>query len=266
MPLYNGQQDAFTHVVSFLETNVFGYAVGDIRRLGQIRPDPIPPNLRGCTVPECLSIFAVLDLLGFLMRGDFDDETKLDLDRLIADQMRNVPPAQDDNRRLKRISDKARNSSENLKYVFDKWLYGQSNAYDELNTDLIIKLFRNGGAHQFIPKAAGIAKWGRPEPLIKFEARDGFPLPILNQDRFREDVLAILDRIRRTVKNKDDNELMTICGETVEVLATRMSKRLIVRHWLDRDMLRSILMTHKPEVLQANISQDVRPVLPTSSN
>jgi hypothetical protein len=264
MPLYNGQQDPFAHVLDFLETTVFGYAVGDIRRLGQVRPDPVPPNLRGCTVPECLSIFAVLDLLGFLMRGDFDDETKLDLDRLIANQVKNAPPPQSDIKILKRIADKARKSSDNLKYMFDKWLCQQSQAYDELHRDLIIKLFRNGGAHQFIPKAAGIAKWGRPEPLIKFrKAPDGFPLPVLNQDLFREDVLAILERIRRTIKNKDDNELMIICGEAVEVLATRMSKRLIVRHWLDRDMLRSILMTHKPDVLYANIFQDVRPVLPT---
>ncbi len=247
MPLYEGQQDPFTHVVSFLDTNVFGYAVGDIRRLGQIRPDPVPPNLRGCAVPECLSIFAVLDLLGFLMRKDFTDEQSLDIDRLIECQLTSTP-APNEWEILGRI--KATKTSDNLKYILEKWVSKESEDYDELTIELIIKLFRHGGAHQFLPKAAGIAKWGRNEPLVKFtHAEDGFPTPILHEDRFRDDCLAALERIVRIIKDKDQRELKTVCDDTIEELVVRMSKRLAIRHWLDRDMLKKILLSKRPDLL-----------------
>jgi hypothetical protein len=257
-------------VINFLDTTIHGYAVGDLRRLGQIRPDPEPPNLRGCAVPECLSIFAVLDLLGFLMRGDFDDETGLDLDRLIEIQIRNDRLPANDKKILDKIGEMVRRlSSSNLEYMLVKWLSAQSKAYDKLNRKLIIGLFRHGGAHQFIPKAAGIAKLGETKPLIEFrKSKDGFPLPVLNEDRFREDVLAALERIRRIMKEHDDDQLMAICGETVEELAKRMSKRLAVRHWLDRAALREILGEEKEkekELLeQALPIQWASSILPTT--
>ena len=255
MPLYSGQQDPLTHVVSFLETTVFGYAVGDIRRLGQVRPDPIPPNLRGCTVPECLSIFAVLDLLGFLMRGDFDDEKELDLDRLIADQMKYAPPPASDNKILKRISEKACKSSDNLKYMLKKWLSEQSKDYDELNRHLIIKLFRNGGAHQFIPKAAGIAKWGLDHPLIEFwKADDGFPKPILNEDLFRQDFLETVDHIALVLKNKDEQTEENLRRHRGGI-GKENEHTFGHRHWLDRDMLRTILGSRKPDLMHSRSFQ-----------
>ena len=166
MPLYVGRQDPLDHVVSFLQRTIRDYAIGDLERLGKIRPDPEPPNLRGCTVPECLTIFAVLDLLGFLMRSDFDDEKKLDVDRLIADQINCIEPTPADNKILDRIENKGvrGKTSRNLEYMLRTWLSTQREGYDELAIDLIVKLFRHGGAHQFLPKAAGIAKWGRKHP------------------------------------------------------------------------------------------------------
>jgi hypothetical protein len=264
MPLYNGQQDPLAHVVSFLEKTISGYAIGDIRRLGEIRPDANKPNLRGCAVPECLAIFAVLDLIGFLMRGDFDDEAELDIETLISDQIDYAEPSPTDYNILKKIRREAQKTADNLKYIFENWLWDQSKDYDELARDLLINLFRHGGSHQFLPKASGIAKWGKTRPLIEFQkAKDGFPLPILNEDRFREDVIIALERIIQIMKHWDNESLMVICQNTVEQMATRMSKRLSIRHWLDRDMLRSTLLTHRPDLLHANIFWDIRPVLPT---
>lgn len=265
MPLYKGQQDPLAHVIDFLETVIHGYAVGDLGRLGEIRPDPKPPNLRGCAIPECLAIFAVLDLLGFLMRKDFTDDQSLDIDRLIECQL-TCAPAPNEEKILRRIENSARNTFDNLKYMLEKWVSRESEDYDELTIELIIKLFRHGGAHQFLPKAARIAKWGRKEPLIKFtHAGDGFPTPILHEDRFRDDSLTALERMVRIVKDKDQHELKTVCDDTIEELAVRMSKRLAVRHWLDRDLLKKILLSKRPDLLDCHRSPTPwgTPTLPT---
>jgi len=256
MPFYRRPQEPLAHVIIFLDTAIRGYVVGDLKRLAEIRPDPQPPNLRGCTVPESLAVFAVLDLMGFLMRKDFDDEKELDMDRLIQDQVTCTKPGPKDAVILKRIDEKARKTSDNVEYILANWLTCESNDYDELARELIIKLFRHGGAHQFLPKAAGIAKWGKERPLVEFrKAEDGFPLPILNEDRFREDSLATLGRIVRILENEDEEELRTVCGDSIEELATRMSNRLTIRHWLDRDMLKKILRSKKPDLLRGQGSQ-----------
>ncbi len=249
MPLYNGPQDPLSHVISFLDRTICDYAIKDLQRLGEIRPDPEPPNLRACTVPECLAIFAVLDLMGFLMRKDFDDEEGLELNRLIEEQDMLITPAPDDLKILKSIGEKAKKTSDNLRYMLVNWFSKRYEGYDEWAMDMIITLFRHGGAHQFLPKAAGIAKWGPRKPLIVFERVSGFPRPVLNEDRFREDSIATLQRIVHVVKTKDEEELKSVCGDTVEELAIRMSNRLAARHWLDRDVLKKILRSSRPDLL-----------------
>ncbi len=265
MPFYERPQEPLAHVIEFLDQRIHDYVVGDLTRLAGIRPDHGPRNLRGCTIPEALTVFAVLDLLGFLMRKDFDDEKELDVDRLIEEQATCAECATRDADLLTKIRVKFRdNTSDNLEFMLKNWLCQESNAYDELARELIIKLFRHGGAHQFLPKAAGIAKWGLDRPLIElWKADDGFPKPILNEDLFRKDFLATVDRITLVLKNNDDQELKKICGDTVEKLAKRMSTRLAILHWLDRNQLMRILRPRKPDLLPSRSSQTKPTVLPT---
>jgi hypothetical protein len=45
--------------------------------MNEIRKDPC------CTISESIAVFSFLDLLGSLMRFDFEDETKADLPKIL---------------------------------------------------------------------------------------------------------------------------------------------------------------------------------------
>ena len=166
MPLYQPIEDPLETVFSFFEDVVEKYVVGDLETLAEIRPEPWPPNRRGCTVPESLAVFAVLDLMGFLMRKDFDDEKQLDIDRLIKEQANCTEPKPDEPAILKRIGEQATRTGDNLEYMLEKWLGRESTGYDKLTIALDYQAFQAWRCSSIL------AKGGRNSQAWKRAATD----------------------------------------------------------------------------------------------
>lgn len=59
-------QDNKQIVMSFFETFVEGFILGDLEKLLSIIPDPTS-GLRGCTIPTAMLILSSMDLFGFLL-------------------------------------------------------------------------------------------------------------------------------------------------------------------------------------------------------
>ena len=66
-------QDNKQIVMSFFETFVEGYILGDLKELLLIKPDSTS-GLRGCTIPTAMLILSSMDLFGFLLneKGETD--------------------------------------------------------------------------------------------------------------------------------------------------------------------------------------------------
>ncbi|MEW6529337.1 MAG: hypothetical protein AB1473_00775 [Thermodesulfobacteriota bacterium] len=235
-------------VLGFLDTEIQGFVVGDLARLGTLSPAGSKPFTCQCTVPESLAAFAALELMGFLMRSDFNEERNLDMPALIKLQAACGEATGADADALGTLGGRTRidDTSGNIEYMVEKWLNLESGSqYDKFTIQVLISLFRHGGAHRYFPKAAAIRRGGSAFPVLDFEKESGFSVPILNEDRLREDYLAANKRITAIIRNNDEEQLRSITGETVGVLVGRMSARLDVLLYLDRRKLKNILAEFK---------------------
>jgi hypothetical protein len=164
-------------VIQYFDTEIEQYVLQDLKRLSQIRPDP-KTGLRGCTIPQAMLIFAVLDLLGYLVNED--------------------PKAS------------KTNTFKNYSAIFASNL-GLFPIQYEQDTDKIVKLFRHGLMHQFFPKASAIAKATVGQPLI-FPASKNL---CLNVDRLSADLVHAISVLRRRLEsgpNGDDDLVERING------------------------------------------------------
>lgn len=124
-------------VLKFFNTEIEQYVIGDLKCLSKIRPDE-ETGLRGCTVPQAMLIFAVLDMLGYLVNEDPKASKKATL--------------------------------KNYKVIFST-KNGFFPANYEKETDKIVKLFRHGIMHQAFAKASGVAKVAQACTLVYYLIR-----------------------------------------------------------------------------------------------
>ena len=169
-------------VIQFFDTEIEKYVLQDLDCLSKIRPDP-NTSLRGCTIPQAMLIFAVLDLLGYLVDED--------------------PKAS------------KKNTSKNYNAIFSSKL-GLFPVQYEQDSDKIVKLFRHGIIHQFFPKASGISKATGDKPLI-------FPMGeilCLNVDRLSSDLVHVISVLRRRIESgpNDDDDFVERINSRLDIL------------------------------------------------
>lgn len=180
----SGNSPSQKKVLGFFNNEVSMYILKDIDRLtNEIRPDK-ETGLRGCTVPLAMMLFAVIDLFGYLSRDDDATPQKKD-------------------------------TGGNFKYLLSEKANLFSTMYS-VNCEKIVKLFRHGLFHQFFPKASGISKAGLGCPLI-FESSG---IPNLNVDMLSKDVYAALERLKQSIIENRDPDLVERINSRLDKLAT----------------------------------------------
>jgi hypothetical protein len=133
-------------------------------------------------VPLAMMLFAVIDLFGYLSR---DDATPRKTDTL-----------------------------GNFEYLMSEKVNLFPKIYSD-NCEKIVKLFRHGLIHQFFPKASGISKAGLRYPLI-FESTG---IPNLNVDVLSKDVQEALERLKRSIVENRDPDLVERINSRLDKLA-----------------------------------------------
>lgn len=173
--------NAKERVLLFFNTELEQYVIGDLLRLSEIRPDK-ETGLRGCTVPQAMLSFAILDLLGYLVNEDIKASKKATL--------------------------------KNYKVIFAS-KYGLFPEQYEKEADRIVKLFRHGIIHQFFPKASAVAKLSKGSPLIVLSGN----VPCLNVDRLSEDVLNAIRKLAQRIEADECNDFIERMNCRLDILA-----------------------------------------------
>lgn len=175
-------------VLQFFNNELECYVIGDLDRLSEIRPDK-NTGLRGCSTPQAMLIFAILDLLGYLINED--------------------PNAS------------KRATSKNYEVIFSSTL-GLFPAQYEEETEKIVKLFRHGIMHQFFAKASGVTKATVDKPLI-YLVND---TPHLNVDRLSVDVINAIRQLRQRIESGACDDLAEQINSHLDILAEDDFKEL----------------------------------------
>lgn len=168
-------------VLNFFKNELNNYVVGDLNRLSEIHPDR-RTGFRGCTIPQAMLIFALLDLLGYLINDD--------------------PTAS------------KRNTLNNYKFIFSSTCGLFPKEYEK-ESDRIVKLFRHGIIHQFFPKASGIAKLSKDMPLLGLNGN----IPCLNVNRLTHDTLNAIRKLHVQIENSKCDELVNRINNRLDILA-----------------------------------------------
>ena len=168
-------------VLSFFDVEIGQFILGDLDMLAHIRPHP-STQLGGCTAPQAMLIFAVLDLLGFLINDD--------------------PNA------------RKTETAKNFQVIFSSELELFPEIY-QAATDVLVKLFRHGIVHQFFPKASGMGKYGSSLPFI-LRSRQ---IPTLNIDRLTEDFTNAVRVLRERIASGRYNALAERINHRLDGLA-----------------------------------------------
>jgi hypothetical protein len=166
-------------VLSFFDSEFARFILPDLERLSDIRPDS--QGLRACSIPQAMLVFAVLDLLGYLINPD--------------------------------VNASKQNTLENYRAVFSSRLGLFPQEYED-ETDRIVKLFRHGIMHQFFPKASAIGK-GHGERQIIFESGR---IPCLNLDRFTRDATDAIGELRTRIANGQHDALALQMNDRLDVM------------------------------------------------
>ena len=142
-------ESEYPKLYGFLTHDIARFVVPDLQRLRhEIRPDP--NGLRGCTVATTMFAFAILDLLGFLMRPVPDPKREETTKKSHVTGSANA-------KQRSRLCRMRKKTKKNIRFTLsgDAGLF--PNEYGA-NCEILIELFRHDLTHQVFPKAAGIAK------------------------------------------------------------------------------------------------------------
>ncbi len=237
-------QAAYERVKGFFAGEISQYLIADLQRMAGIQDAP------HLTIPESLAVFSALDFLGFLMRPDFKDEGDVDFSAALQGQKSGEEIAEADANAVKRITQEASRTSENLRYMCEVWLSASTPEYaDPLNLALLTILFRHGGVHQFFPKIGEIGKMPpkQQQQVIRIRTADGeYPHTILEQNQFRQHFLDAVGRIIGIIVDCNKKAFRDITGESLTDMIPRINARLDARLFLDRQQLLDILAKHAP--------------------
>ena len=120
-------------VVEFFRAEIGTFVMRDLASLRVVKSLPMNSDTIGwCAAPLAQTLFAVLDLLGYLVRPEEGAKK--------TDTLKNINAV---------LSDSALFSIEYRNHA-----------------DVLVKQYRHGLIHQFFPKAAGIARLGEDGPLF----------------------------------------------------------------------------------------------------
>jgi hypothetical protein len=184
--------EAKERVQIYLDT-ISKYLVPEIKGLASKRPDD--KGYEGYTIPLALTLFALIDVLGFLLREKDakgkkpkPEETGKNFDALLAGS---------------------------------KYFPG---IYSEKKTwSVLLKVFRHGISHTLFPKVSGIGKHGE-EQLIA-EDLNGCKFD-LNVDRLTKDCLEAFKKIKLMVEEGADEELINRIDERITQLYDEDLKKI----------------------------------------
>lgn len=178
----------------YFENNIKNYVITDLIVLQNI-PDKLSENIEVrdkinhhalgyCTIPQAMTVFSCMDILGFLLRPD---------------------TSQDD------LSLVKKQTSENIKYFLNQY-YVQKGYIIENDIKPLTSLYRHGLMHQFFPKNVDIhktpvRKTQPPFQVISYtggENGGSSRRHCLNVSDFTECFLIALNDIRQDFDSEDD--------------------------------------------------------------
>lgn len=187
--------EAKNWLCNYFEKNIQTYIITDLIVLQNIPEklsesievwDKIQQNQLGyCTIPQAMAIFSYMDILGFLLRPNTSAED---------------------------LSSKTQ-SNENIKCFLNKF-YVSKRYILENDIQPLIKLYRHGMMHQFLPKNVHVYKnpVRNTQPPFKViqhkeEINNGTNgrRYVLNVSDFTECFLIVLSDIRKDFDSEDDN-------------------------------------------------------------
>ncbi len=182
--------EAKERVQKYLDT-ISKYLVPEIKGLASKTPKA--DGSEGYAVPLALTLFALIDVLGFLLRK--------------KDAEGNKP--------------KPQKTRENFRV-----LLAGSNYFPEIYSEgktwcVLLKIFRHGISHTLFPKVSGIAKLGEKQLITEDSSGCKF---ILNVDRLTKDCLEAFEKIKLMVEEGDDEELINRIDERLTQLYDEDSK------------------------------------------
>lgn len=178
----------------YFENNIKKYVITDLIVLQNI-PDKLSENIEVrdkinndalgyCTIPQAMTVFSCMDILGFLLRPD---------------------TSQDD------LSLVKKQTSENIKYFLNQY-YVRKGYIIENDIKPLTSLYRHGLMHQFFPKSVNIhktpvRKTQPPFQVISYTVgKNGGSSRrhCLNVSDFTECFLSALNDIRQDFDSEDD--------------------------------------------------------------
>ncbi len=179
-------------VQNYLDT-ISKYLIPEIKGLASKRQNA--DGYEGYAVPLALTLFALIDVLGFLLRKE--------------DANGNKPKPEETGKNFEALLAESNYFSE---------------TYSEGKTwSILLKIFRNGIVHTLFPKVSGIAKHGAKQLITENPGDCKFTL---NVDRLTKDCLEAFEKIKLMVEEEADEELINRIAERLKQLYDEDSKKI----------------------------------------
>lgn len=176
--------EAKERVQNYLDT-ISKYLVPEIKGLANKRQNA--DGYEGYAVPLALTLFPLIDVLGFLLRE--------------KDAKGNNP--------------KRRETVENFKALLADNNYFPEMYSEEKTWCILLKVFRHGISHTLFPKVSGIGKHGEQQLIIEGSGDCKF---ILNVDRLTKECLEAFEKIKSVVEEGADEGLINCIDERITQL------------------------------------------------
>lgn len=180
-----------SRMVEFFRTEIGTYVMRDLASLRTVKALPQNRDTIGwCAVPLAQTLFAVLDVLGYLVRPE---------------------------RNAKKLE-----TMKNLKALFD-----DASLFPiqyRTHADKLVTQFRHGVIHQFFPKAAGIGRYGEDGQLI-VSFSHGISL---NVDRLEKDSIVAINELEMRIRLPENEDLCDQMSDRIDLLAAEDWKQFSI--------------------------------------
>ena len=179
-------------VQNYLDT-ISKYLAPEIKGLANKRQNA--DGYEGYAVPLALTLFALMDVLGFLLRK----------------------------RGTKGNNPDPKKTIENFKALLAGSNYFPEIYSEEKTWRVLLTIFRHGISHTLFPKVSGIGKHGEQQLIIEGSGDCKF---ILNVDRLTKECLEAFEKIKSVIEEGADEELINRIDERLTQLYDEDSKNI----------------------------------------
>jgi hypothetical protein len=179
-------------VQNYLDT-ISKYLIPEIKGLASKRPNA--DGYEGYAVPLALTLFALMDVLGFLLRK----------------------------RGTKGNNPDPKKTIENFKALLAGSNYFPEIYSEEKTWRVLLTIFRHGISHTLFPKVSGIGKHGEKQLITSDSGGCKFTL---NVDRLTKDCLEAFEKIKSVIEEGADEELINRIDERLTQLYDEDSKNI----------------------------------------